>query len=83
MKWNLSCKDASRLVSRRLDAELARGEKLALGLHLALCRNCARFARQLLALRGVLRAAPPDEADQPGLSDEARRRIARELRDRS
>ena len=83
MKWNLNCKDASRLVSLRLDAELARGEKLALGLHLALCRNCARFARQLLALRGVLHAAPPGETERPGLSEEARRRIAKELRDRS
>jgi hypothetical protein len=43
----LSCHDASRLLSDRLDRPLRTGERLALRLHLALCRGCSRTREQL------------------------------------
>ena len=82
MKWRLSCRDASRLASQRLDTRLMPGERLALALHLAVCRQCASFARQLQALRTLARAEPLDAGDAT-LAPEARERIAKTLRDRT
>ena len=50
----LSCKEASRLLSQAQDRPLALGERVKLRLHLAVCRACTRFARQLALMRGGL-----------------------------
>jgi hypothetical protein len=47
--------------------------------HLAICDNCARFAKQMRLIREWL--GKEDEAGQPGLPDEGRERIARKLRE--
>lgn len=73
----LSCKQASSLVSRAMDEPLSLRQRLALRLHLAMCRYCSRFARQLRLVRRVARS--DDDADllEPDarLSDEARARL--------
>ncbi len=46
----LSCRDATRLISRRLDEPLARRERWALRLHLLFCYWCRRFAAQVRVL---------------------------------
>lgn len=51
----ISCKDASRLVSRRQDQALGRFDRWALRLHLAVCDACARFERQMRLLREAMR----------------------------
>jgi hypothetical protein len=51
----LSCKEASRLLSRREDRRLAWPEWIKLSLHLRVCTACARFARQLALIRAALR----------------------------
>lgn len=59
---NLSCKQASRLLSDRQDRELARGERLALRLHLFICDACTNFDRHLGFLRRALKSWPgPDD----------------------
>ena len=50
----ISCKDASRLVSLKEDAQLTFWQRLTLRLHLAVCDACARFERQIHFLRTAM-----------------------------
>jgi hypothetical protein len=50
----LNCKEASRLMSQRQDRALSVGERLALRMHLALCRPCVRVSEQVDFLRKAL-----------------------------
>ncbi len=43
----MSCREASRLLSDGLDRPLRARERLALRLHLAMCRGCSRTAEHL------------------------------------
>lgn len=52
---NLSCKEASRLMSRAEDRELSQTERAALTAHLAICRGCRAAAEQFQQLRRALR----------------------------
>lgn len=47
----ISCKTASRLVSKSLDCPLSWKDKLALRMHLMICKRCKRFMQQLVKLR--------------------------------
>lgn len=51
----ISCRRASRLMSDELDRPLRRRERVALALHLAMCRACSRCRRQLGFLRRAAR----------------------------
>jgi hypothetical protein len=51
----VSCREASRLLSRREEQPLALAERVKLRLHLSACVACTRFARQLALLREALR----------------------------
>lgn len=51
------CREASRLAALRHDRPLVLGERLALGVHLVLCRYCRRYARQLADLDRITRQA--------------------------
>ena len=51
----LSCKQASQLVSQSLEHPLNRRERIALRMHLWLCRYCRRFSQQIQTLRVMLR----------------------------
>ena len=64
----LSCKRAAELVSHGLDRKLGIGERLLLGLHLRICRNCERFNRQMELLRRALKRLP-EEGPGSGASD--------------
>jgi hypothetical protein len=50
----ISCRDASRLVSKREDAALSAWPRLLLQLHLSVCAACTRFERQVRFLRSVM-----------------------------
>jgi predicted anti-sigma-YlaC factor YlaD len=52
---NISCKEASRLVSQSHDRELSLGERVRLRVHLAICRGCRAFSAQLAFLRRAVR----------------------------
>ncbi|PKO60345.1 MAG: anti-sigma factor [Betaproteobacteria bacterium HGW-Betaproteobacteria-17] len=80
MKWMVTCKETSLLASRAMDERLPFADRLAMRMHLALCKNCARFNRQLQDMRRLLRAETgADEAVAPGLTPEARQRIETEM----
>lgn len=84
MKGWVRCREASQLASRALDTRLGLADRLTLRLHLAICANCARFAAQLREMRRLLREpAADDDGKDAGLSEAARARIEKELRDRS
>jgi predicted anti-sigma-YlaC factor YlaD len=61
MKVLLNCREATRLISDRLDRNLTATERVTLRLHLAICRACERADRQFAFLRRALREYPgPD-----------------------
>lgn len=74
-----NCKETSVLVTQSLDRGLTFQERFAMKVHLMICRNCARFMKQMHLVRSWLRIE--NMADQPGLTDEARERIASKLRE--
>lgn len=47
----LSCKEASQLASQGLDRRLGFAERVALRLHLAMCRGCRNVADEMAFLR--------------------------------
>ena len=51
----LSCKQASQLISQSLDRKLSWRERLALCMHLLICKYCTRFSQQLQILRVALK----------------------------
>jgi Putative zinc-finger len=78
-----SCRDTVCLASESLDRDLPLRPRLALRVHLLMCRNCARFHRHLLflhlAARRLADQAARGDVDQAGLSAEARDRMKRAL----
>lgn len=50
----LTCKEASQLASEMHDRKLSRRERIALRIHIWMCRNCRRFEKQLTFLRRAL-----------------------------
>jgi hypothetical protein len=82
---SLSCKAATRLQSKAFDHQLTIRQRLGLHIHLALCKWCRRYSKQI---KFIHRAAP-NHADQivesapQQLSKEARERIRQKLRDES
>ena len=80
----LTCKEAIRLVSEGLDRNLPWSKRLAMKMHLLMCRHCSAYSRQLRGLArlfhlrfGEQRAI---EGSQESLSSEARDRIKHTLR---
>ena len=54
MVLSLTCEESSRLLSNELDRTLLGPERIALRLHLVLCRHCRRFERNLRIFRRLL-----------------------------
>lgn len=52
---DLTCKQASLLLSRGQDAPLGLYARLKLRLHLTLCDGCTHFSRQLKFMRAAVR----------------------------
>lgn len=67
----LSCKDTTKLLSQSLDAELSLPQRLALRLHLAICRNCRNFREHLALIHEACRrfSESGDELSGVKLSD--------------
>jgi hypothetical protein len=51
-----TCKEAAALLVAREDHALPLKEKVALHFHLAACKACPVFEKQLLTMRGALRS---------------------------
>ncbi len=77
----LNCKQTSQLVSQSLDRRLSLGERIAVRVHLCICKYCKRFSQQLLAMRkGLQRMTASIEQDtQIHMPSETKARIAKVL----
>ncbi len=82
-RLNPSCRDAMRLLSRSLDQNPSRADRLIIAIHLLHCPACRRARRQVFALVLTLRRLSRKPASEaiPGLPREARERIIRTLRE--
>jgi len=81
--WMFRCKDVSQKVSRAMDTRLPFPERIAVEIHLLMCRYCARFRSQLRLLRkmsGEVDVDPPGCEPTVGLSEECKGRIKKALR---
>ena len=62
----LTCKEATELVSQRLDRRLSLWERVKLRLHLLICDACTNFVRQSAFIRrAVRRLAGHDDIADP------------------
>ena len=84
----LSCKDTARILSETKMSDLPLGKRIALKLHLMMCKLCRRYARQIATIDGAARElarraeeAPPELLGS--LSPEAQERIKASLRDQA
>jgi hypothetical protein len=82
MKWLPTCRETTELASRAMDARLPFADRMALRLHLAICRNCAQFNLQLQEMRRLFRVETSNSDDAAVLAPDARQRIATELQKR-
>ena len=76
----LNCQEASRLASIRMDAPLTLTNRIALSMHLMMCRHCRRFARQIVRLRRISAVTHIDADVQ--LPDAVRARLGNALQQR-
>ncbi len=65
MRFNLNCKETSRLLSQGQDARLGLTERIALRLHLRVCDACTHFSAQLQFLRQAMQSWPGPEENPP------------------
>ena len=56
----LSCKETTRLLSQGEDRKLAFGERVALRVHLAICRGCRNVGDQFRFLRVAMKRIAGD-----------------------
>lgn len=49
----LNCKQATQMLSEKLDRPLSAKEKMRLGIHTSLCPPCRNFGRQMQELRFI------------------------------
>ncbi len=71
----LSCKEVTRKIASDEFAEAGWGERLAVRLHLFLCRHCRRYAAQLLAIGAAARELCGPPAHDPSTLERLERQI--------
>jgi len=57
-----TCKETAALVIAREDRPLSFGDRIALRLHMAACKTCPVFERQVLTMRNALSRWRKDDA---------------------
>ena len=60
----LSCMETARLLSQGEDRKLGFGERVALRVHLAICKGCRNVDAQFKFLRSAVKSLSPDENDE-------------------
>ena len=74
----LVCKEAARLISTSFHRPLHLGERVALRVHLMMCKACTQFKAQARLLHDAARRLndmQTNESGEPRLSDGARQTI--------
>lgn len=86
----LSCRKTTQLISESFERKLSLLEKLAIRMHLLVCRLCPRFRSQILFIENAMRQIRssereteiPEGSDRPALGPEAMKRIRISIRKR-
>jgi len=60
----LSCKETTRLLSQAADREIGFGERVALRLHLVICKGCRNASAQFKFLRTAVQQLSLDESEE-------------------
>jgi hypothetical protein len=84
--WMFNCKEVSMMVSESMDRKIPLHRRMLMTAHLSMCRYCNRFKKQLLILKNAAGLEDIHEdglGGSPSLSEEARERIKRAMRDLS
>jgi hypothetical protein len=83
----LSCEETTRLISESLDRELPFRQRMAVRLHLLVCRYCSQYRKQLLFIEKAISQIVEGEREGmdpthggPSLSPEVGERIREALR---
>lgn len=63
MRLRRTCKESTALLIAREDRRLSLGDRIALRLHLAACKTCTVFERQVLTMRDALSRWRRDESE--------------------
>lgn len=83
MRFMISCQEASLFISQRLDQPIALMDRLHLRVHLTMCKSCPPLQQKFETLHWAVKrlTQPYQERDSnaPGLSQEAKERIAKSL----
>ncbi len=81
---SLHCHDAAELTSRRMDETLPTSDKVALAMHVAICKSCRSFQQQLHVMRSALQRMTEPSAEEfqtAALSEAAKARIVQAMRE--
>jgi len=79
----IGCRESARLISEQRDRRLPWRTRVALRLHLALCKLCKVYATQMAALGRISNVAGVVAPDRcPGTLSEERKRRIKEALDR-
>ncbi len=74
----LRCNEVARILASDLLDDLAWGRRLALQMHLLMCRHCRRYARQLRAIGTAARRLWGEESVDPSTLERLERGILRD-----
>ncbi len=70
----LTCKEITELVTDYVEGNLSFADRIRFRMHVAMCRNCRRYVRQLKATAAAMGKLTPPELP-PELEDELLRRF--------
>jgi hypothetical protein len=77
-----SCAEAARIISDSQDSDLPLPARVGLRLHLAICRHCRQYQRQVRILRSVF-SAYPNQFPPLRLPEDFRQHLVRKLKETS
>ncbi len=84
MLFMISCRRASKLMSKKFDQPLNINQELRLRVHLMICKSCPRLHQQFEILHQAgqhFTQHPADPLNEPALTPAAKQRILQKLQD--
>jgi geranylgeranyl pyrophosphate synthase len=85
-KLRITCEDTTPLISELMDHSLPLGKRIRLRLHLAMCKVCGCYQKQLEVIRSLAQKLGESDAQtqqQVTLSDQAKTKIKNSLKQSS
>ena len=54
MKWRITCKEASRIISDGLEKDLPLIDRILVKIHLVMCKTCGYYKKQITAMKDLM-----------------------------